>query len=157
MLKLLLKWMNPWKYGFVAIVIASLLSWHYGGIYFAKQKGKQEQKQETVAAINNLIKKQEKQNETDNADVDATDVDVIRAGLLKQSRPSSSTLSASSSAYSLQYRSSSSDGQQGTERHGKAAQSMEKSYQNLCRQAGCYQGCRSIKFDQEFGIISDCK
>ena len=155
-LTMVLKISKSWKYGILSLLIAGLLSWHYGSVYFSKKAGKAEQKQETVDAINVLVDNQEKQNEKDNADVDTTDVDIIRAGLLKHSRPSSSTMPTRTSTYKLQYRGSRGDGRSSCEGYRKTPQSMEGAYQELCRQTGCEADCNSINFDKDFGLIGDC-
>ncbi len=157
MLKTLLGALNPWKYAILAVAIASLLSWHYGSIYFAKKAGKTEQKQETIDAVSVLINKQVKTNEKIKNDVDKSNIDDLRAGVLKRSRPRYSALPASTRPDQLQHGSGGSDGRQSNTRCRETQQSVQSTYKRLCRSAGCEKACRSISFDAEFGVIGDCK
>jgi len=158
MIKTLLGALTPWKYGLIAVAIAGLLSWHYGSVHFAKREGAQQQQQKTAKAVNILIDKQVTTNEKIKRDVDESNSDDLRAGLLKRARPDAYTpVQRTASADRLQSQCGGSDGRPNDKSGGDTPTSVQSTYQSLCRSAGCETACQSISFDGEFGIIGECE
>jgi len=156
MLKPILKFFGVYKYGLIAAALIALIAWHYGSVYFAKQEGKTEQQATINAANNAVITKQVITNEKINTDVNNTDVNQLRDGLLEHAPAARSVLPESTCPDRLQPGGDSEHGRANDSGCNKTQESIPGTYQRLCRVSGCENGCYSISYDNEFGLVGVC-